>query len=68
MKKSLLILSLLPLLMACGQTTQSSSADTSGAASTTSEKGWVIHIRDMIGRSVEIKPGTYKRVVCVGAG
>ncbi|MBR4800579.1 MAG: ABC transporter substrate-binding protein [Clostridia bacterium] len=27
-----------------------------------------ITITDMIGRQLEIKPGTYKRVVCIGAG
>ena len=25
-------------------------------------------ITDMVGRNVEVKPGSYKKVVCIGAG
>ena len=33
-----------------------------------STEGETVTITDMISRSVEIKPGSYKRVVCIGAG
>lgn len=60
-----LTLAMLISLCACGnqaqtdQTVQSES-DAVEAAETT--------ITDMIGREVTVKPGSYKRVVCIGAG
>lgn len=50
----ILVLVVLLSLTACGKTK--------------SHKEETITITDMIGRSVEVKPGTYKRVVCIGAG
>ncbi len=48
---------LLLSLFACGQ--ENPGEDT---------KGQEIKITDMIGREVTVKPGSYKRVVCIGAG
>ena len=49
-------------LAACGAQTES--AETTAAAEDTG----TITVTDMIGRQVTITPGSYKRVVCIGAG
>jgi len=54
-KTSLLILLGALTLVSCGN----------GSSGTEEEP---ITITDMISRSIEIKPGSYKRVVCIGAG
>ena len=60
MKKTLsLILALLMLVSLCACGVQN------GPGSSNSEK---ITVTDMVGRQVEILPGSYKRVVCIGAG
>ena len=46
--------------------TTAASAETT-AAETTAEKQ-AVTVTDMIGREVEIVPGSYERVVCIGAG
>lgn len=38
------------------------------ATSEGGNNGQATTITDMVGRNVEIKPGTYKKVVCIGAG
>lgn len=64
-KKSIafaLTLVMLMALCACGS--QSQSTQSENEVKETAE----ITVTDMIGREVQIKPGTYKRVVCIGAG
>lgn len=64
-KKSIafaLTLVMLMALCACGS--QSQSTQSENEVKETAE----IAVTDMIGREVQIKPGTYKRVVCIGAG
>ncbi len=56
----LLVLTLLFTLAACGP---KDSAATDGSAETGE-----ITVTDMIGRQVSITPGSYKKVVCIGAG
>ena len=47
----------------------SSAAQSSSASSSESGKAAVpIQLKDMIGREVTITPGSYKKVVCIGAG
>ena len=60
-----LILALLMTLSlcACGNASQTEAPETAAAP----ESGEVA-ITDMIGREVTIVPGSYKRVVCIGAG
>lgn len=73
MKKALsLILALILLvsLCACGaqeapEQTEAPAASTAPVATTESAE---ITVTDMIGREVTIVPGSYKRVVCIGAG
>ncbi len=57
----ILISAALLLLCACGNTTQRADF---GASREPSE----ITVTDMIGREVTIVPGSYERVVCIGAG
>ena len=82
MKKTvsiLLVLALLGSLCACGakapetapttqtelqSTTQTESQSTTQPEETVTE----ITVTDMIGREVEVVPGSYSRVVCIGAG
>ena len=60
MKKTLsLVLALLMLVSLCACGVQN------GPGSSNGEK---ITVTDMVGRQVEILPGSYKRVVCIGAG
>ncbi len=56
----LLALAVLLGLSACGQTTSPEIIDDSPADPVT--------VTDMIGRSVDVTPGEYTRVVCIGAG
>ena len=58
----LLALTLLWGLAACGQKDPASTDGSTGA------KTEEITVTDMIGRQVEILPGSYKKVVCIGAG
>ena len=55
---SLLLACLLLFLCACGEK-ENVPADEGGAGVT---------VTDMVGRSVSVKPGSYERVVCIGAG
>ena len=55
MKKATIFLSLAALLASCG-------------SGTSSDPNPGETITDMIGREVVVKPGTYKKVVCIGAG
>jgi len=60
MKKYLsLLMSLLMIFSLCACAVQNSSAPT---------KGNEITVTDMIGRQVIVAPGSYKKVVCIGAG
>ena len=52
-----LVMLMLVSLCACG--VQNGSANNGGEKTT---------VTDMVGRQVEILPGSYKRVVCIGAG
>ena len=56
-----LVLGLLCSLLAC--TAEQTPAGTSGEALSTP-----VTVTDMIGREVTVTPGSYKRVVCIGAG
>ena len=59
-------------LCACGKQeasevkSETTAPETTAAAETTEAAG--ITVTDMIGREVTIVPGSYKRVVCIGAG
>ncbi len=58
-------------LCACGNSTDNSAASTSSVSGTSAEDpdtAAETAITDMIGREVNIIPGSYKRVVCIGAG
>lgn len=61
----LLALVMVSLLCACG-----AQADTpaTAAAETTAAESTSVMITDMIGREVAVTPGSYSRVVCIGAG
>ena len=54
----LLALAMLASLAACGTAT----------GGTTEPGAEAVTVTDMIGRQVEVKPGSYSRVVCIGAG
>ena len=60
----LLALTLLCSLAACKK--KDATAGTTGAEGNTPAQE--ITVTDMIGREVEVVPGSYQRVVCVGAG
>lgn len=78
MKPARILALLLALLMvlsvcACGGTTPDSKETDDSASSTekTTDAGSQpveITVTDMIGREVKVKPGSYRRVVCIGAG
>ncbi len=53
-------------LWACG-TPEETIPDESTSATASTESG-KITVTDMIGRSVTVTPGSYKKVVCIGAG
>ena len=56
-------------LCACGsQTPQVSEVSKPEPAQTESAQTNVVTVTDMIGREVEVIPGSYTRVVCIGAG
>src|SRR5574344_578434 len=65
------ILSILSFALAgCSQNKASSNGDSSENSSSSlsfSSTGDLM-VKDMIGRSINIVPGSYKRVVCIGAG
>jgi iron complex transport system substrate-binding protein len=69
----LLALMMLLSLCACGKQTEAE-VQTEAPATTTAPETTVaaepaeVTITDMIGRQVTIVPGSYKRVVCIGAG
>ena len=60
----LLALTLMLSLAACGP----KDSTTTDATDNTEAKTQEITVTDMIGRQVTVKPGSYKRVVCIGAG
>lgn len=71
----LLALVMVLSLTACGSNQQSTTATTSEAAATEEPvaeepvaESEEITITDMIGRDVTVTPGSYTRVVCIGAG
>jgi len=53
----LLVISSVLTLAGCGQNTSSSTSSPSS-----------ITVSDMVGRQVEVTPGSYQRIVCIGAG
>ncbi|MEF2837207.1 MAG: ABC transporter substrate-binding protein [Oscillospiraceae bacterium] len=56
-------------LCACGkQEAQTETPQTTAAPEAAATESTEITITDMIGREVTIVPGSYKRVVCIGAG
>ena len=59
-------------LAACGGTPETQPLETAGAQPETSAapeaESAAVTVTDMIGRQVEIIPGNYSRVVCIGAG
>ena len=61
----LLALTLLLSLAACGP---KDSTATDGSTGSTEAKTQEVTVTDMIGRQVTVTPGSYKRVVCIGAG
>ena len=68
-----LALMLLLLLCACGkqevaQVQTEAVATTAASETTTVVENGEVAITDMIGREVTIAPGSYKKVVCIGAG
>lgn len=70
----MMCLALLMSLCACQTTEQSSSApqaleqSTSDFQPSSQESEKIVTITDMIGREITLVPGSYKRVVCIGAG
>ena len=71
----LLALTMVFSLAACGaaepqqtETTAATTAATTEAATETATESAEITVTDMIGREVTVTPGSYKRVVCIGAG
>ena len=75
-KITALVLALIMLLSlcACGSqnaataTTESPTAEVPAEGEVPATKPEEITITDMIGREVTVIPGSYKRVVCIGAG
>ena len=68
-----LAMMLLLLLCACGkqevaQVQTEAPATTAASETTTVVENGEVAITDMIGREVTIAPGSYKKVVCIGAG
>ena len=72
MKRTLslfLILILLSSLCACGrQEVANAELQTNAETEASSAQTAEVTVTDMIGREVTIVPGSYKRVVCIGAG
>ena len=71
----LLVVISLFTLAACGSkapetapTTQTAPQSTTQSTAQTGETVTKITVTDMIGREVEVVPGSYSRVVCIGAG
>ena len=68
----LLALTMVFSLAACGaaepQQTETTAAATTEAATEAAAESAEITVTDMIGREVTVTPGSYKSVVCVGAG
>ena len=71
----LLALTMVFSLAACGaaepqqtETTAATTAATTEAATEAATESTEITLTDMIGREVTVTPGSYKRVVCIGAG
>ena len=63
-----LALALMLSLCACGQTAPVSTEAPSVPGETTSAPTAEVTVTDMIGREVTVVPGSYSRVVCIGAG
>ena len=69
-----LLLALMMLLSLCGCGEQAAEVQTEAPVTTaapettTAAQNAEVTVTDMIGREVTIIPGTYKRVVCIGAG
>ncbi len=53
-------------LVFCNDADNTKTPDTSAALTDSGRQSIVV--KDMIGREVEVTPGSYKRVVCIGAG
>ncbi len=77
MKQTWRLFVLLPLLFSCGGTSSSSveeevpylkSIDWEGLVSFKAEEGGKAKVTDMVGREVEVTPGSYQKVLCIGAG
>ena len=67
----LLALTMVLSLTACGNQAAESTVTTAATTAATTEaatESAEIIVTDMIGREVTVTPGSYKRVVCVGAG
>ncbi|MCR5154621.1 MAG: ABC transporter substrate-binding protein [Lachnospiraceae bacterium] len=67
----IMMLALVLSLCACtsGENKNGKTAEETGkTANDTTQTEKEIIVTDMIGREVTVKPGTYKRVVCIGAG
>ena len=71
----LLALAMVFSLAACGtaepqptETTEAVTAATTEAATEAATESAEITVTDMIGREVTVTPGSYKSVVCIGAG
>ena len=65
---AILVLVMLLALCACGRQEVAEVSQTAAPATTAVEEVQTITVTDMIGREVSIVPGSYKRVVCIGAG
>lgn len=57
----LLALAMTPTLLGCGQVRDTTPGNTA-------HDGEPVTVTDMIGRQVAVTPGSYRRVVCIGAG
>ena len=72
MKRKTLLLagfSALLTLASCGSTSSSSSATSSNSVTSSgSAEIEEVTVKDMVGRDVTVVPGSYKKVVCIGAG
>ena len=62
----LLVVAMIAALAACG--TSAETATTQATTGTTASEPVSITVTDMIGRQVEVTPGSYQKVVCIGAG
>ena len=67
-KKTLLLVLTSLSLVSCGLTNDSSEASTSSQSNSTSSQNTKEVVKDLAGRDIEIIPGSYKKVVCIGAG